>query len=229
MQTRRPLLARGFTSMARNEKGFVFIGFALLIAAVMMVVFNLALDKSTQVTKRFGDEQALLYTQTLSVRFGEQIRYAYDIAKLVAADPINNASLCPAAKGAAIINLASGPKLCLVKRKICVPHPHDNQPVCISTSDGSLLAKARDLPGERTQKSIALSWLLPQAKAQVDRPANPSPSDTSNSLSGAPVCLDGPCATTCGVNADCVSFKFCPRSGTCDAKQFVWQTVALIK
>jgi hypothetical protein len=203
----------------RGEAGFSLLSFAIILSVVLVALMYFTVGRSAETAKRMGQNMMLSYASDISIKLAQKIRYAYDVAKVTES---TQPALC-SSMGGAILPLSSSVHLCVVGTQICVDHPRGTGSVCVNSTSGTLVAKHQLHP---------LSWLIPEALAQAsDAPAEPLVTDTSNILTMPPSsCAGGDnCRAQCGIDADCVSYRFCPLIGTCTADQMVWQTIALLK
>lgn len=210
----------------RNEKGSMILAVAIFMAVLAGVVYFYSNVQLLKVTSQYRRTQSMAFAHDIASNLAQQIRVAYDLA----ADPAN-ASLCTSHGGSiATIPGSSGIKLCLVAGQICIAHPGNPQraQVCVSLADQTIVA-------QRQARRTFLAWLTAptQVRAQGYSPAAPLSTATSNALPAWPRCLGDACDVKCGINADCISFKFCPILGdSCDPTKvddWVTQTVALLK
>ena len=212
----------------KRDDGFAVLAFSLFVAAAMAGLFVFVSGKSDRLIERYYITQGQSYAMDLSPKLAVKLRWAYDLAK--------TPGLC-ASYGGTTRNIGAVPLCFDATNKICVPHPKDASPVCVSDGDSTLIAKFLS-PANRFRPSAFAhqfaDWLLPSAQAAPWSPPNPPAGEISNSVALAPVCLGGgDCGAQCSVNADCLTFKFCPLTGltgsSCKPNQFVWQTIAFLK
>ncbi len=208
----------------RNQDGLVILPFCLVMAAILAGIFMYASSRSNALIEKVGRAQARSYGNQLAVKFGQRLRWSYDAARADAANPA--LQLCTSNGG--VITPLNGVSLCLINDQVCVQHPQvPAQTVCVKRSDSSLVAfnpHPRDL-----WVNLAHAF-VPSAFAQnLNVPAAPAAASTNINFTPNPTCVGGDCAARCGVNADCVSIRFCSLVGTCTANQHVWQTIAFIR
>lgn len=217
----------------KSQAGFALMPFSLIMGVLMAMIFLYASQKSEDLIKRYSVTQANSYALDLGAKIAQRARWSYDIAKADAGPTAPN--LCVGTYGGVLTPVGAF-QMCLIDGKICVQHPRSSsKKVCVSPADGTLLAKELDpLKNSRTPSRNAIAafsriWIETANAASIFSPAPPSAAETSNSLGAAPTCLGGPCAVTCALNADCVSFKFCPLLSDCNSDEFMWQTVGFLK
>ena len=227
---------------AHRERGAILLPLSIFISIVIASLFVLASHQLDNLYRRYWISEATRTTQDIASALAERLRWAYDTA----AASVTNPSLCDPMAGWYATSISSMPpiKLCLSGGQVCVPHPKDAHPICVGPSYGTLTAKVSnrtrpvtivaDRASARSQNAIA-TWFrltLPRARAASFSPPAPPAIETSNDLNplNPATCIAGDCGgAQCGINADCVSFQFCPLTSSCNPDELVWQTVAFLK
>ncbi|MES2965333.1 MAG: hypothetical protein V4760_15720, partial [Bdellovibrionota bacterium] len=208
-----------------NQRGAFVLPFALVMSVVIAGVFMFATQKIENLIRRYYVVQGVSYAQDLSAKLAVKLRWSYDVGAAIAANPAN-APMCAGGS----LDAVGTSSFCLVGGAACVQHPKSGNQVCVSPSGGTLVAWR---PTRHDAKEFAWSeiarLLLPRARAVSPVPLEPPVAETSNDITGAPVCIGGNCGAICnGTEADCFSFTFCPLTKACGPDEMVWQTVGFL-
>lgn len=228
----------------KNQNGSMILGVALAMAVIAGLVYFYSNVQLVKVTAEYRRTQSMAYAHQIAGSLAQNLRLAYDRAKLNTANPLE----CTG-PGEGIVNVpGSAVNLCLTDRQTCTAHPGNpnRQQVCVGFVNNTIFAKtnSNDEPRRHLSppdgKTLLAAWVslaAPKAMAQGFAPVPPPIGTTANNLLAAPTCVGGTCNVICGTgvgtNADCLTFKFCPLLGsTCDPAKpddWVFQTVAFLR
>jgi hypothetical protein len=235
-----------------NRKGSMILSAAIFMAVLAGLIYFYSNVQLLKVTSQYRRTQSMAYAHQISAALAQNLRWSYDTAASIAANPLN-APACSNGGGAIVTVPGTAVKLCLVGGQTCTAHPGNpnRAKVCVGIANQTLFGK-RTLPREPadpllpgrfyqspSSRLVLLVFLSASALAQVQgySPGPPPVGGTANDLPAVgPVCIGDVCQVRCGpnpANADCLSFKFCPLLGdTCDPTKlddWVTQTIALLK
>ena len=210
----------------RQQAGAAVIYLALALSVLAGIAILVASQYFNNLTKAHRSAQAKWYGNQMANDLAQKLRWAYDIGLAVVEDPANGALLCPNSKNSLITVGSPGFQMCIPNGGVCTTHPLSQRPVCVTPADGSVTASF--FWGSR--KFRVFAFLSQQeGRADIYTPPPPPIGETTNDLTVSPNCVAGNCYVHCGVNADCVTFKFCPLVGNCGPTDFISQTVGFVK
>lgn len=203
---------------------------AFVLSILIGIIFVAANQSLQAQTKETRGTRMRSYANEISNRMARKLRWGYDTARVPGA--------CTTVPDAAIHNIprSGGPSastlplpICLIHSQACVDHPADfNTQICVSQDAATLLAQ------NGNSRSNWVSLILEQAVAQIGQsPFSPDPpptTETNNDLALNPTCLGASCEVRCGMDADCMTFTFCPlTTPTCLPEELITQTVGFIR